>query len=64
MDDDAPVALLNHVRQNGERRRKASIAVGEHVYVRAFRPINVGWGMDRFLHISPVKVYRRLCLWE
>ena len=60
MNDNAPVTPLNDARKHGERRRQASIPIGEDVNLRALGPSLVEGGMDSLLHILTIEVNRGL----
>lgn len=58
MYNHGPVALLDDVGEYSERRWQARVSIREDVDVRAFRPVNVSGGVNRFLDICTVKVER------
>jgi len=64
VSDDRPFALLDHVRQDGERGRQAGVPVRENVDRRTFLPRHVGC-VDGLFDICAVKIeWRDLYLGE
>ena len=60
MGNDRAGALLNHIRENRECRRKRSIPVWKHGLVAACTPAGVLWNMYDPLDIGAVEVDRGL----
>jgi len=56
MDDHGPDVLLDHIREDRERRRQALVSVREYVDVGALGPVRVDGCMDRFFDFAAVEI--------
>ena len=62
VNDNRALALLDRIREHGERGREGLVAAREHADVRALAPIDIDRRMNGLLDLRSVKVDRRLGL--